>query len=301
MATLDGLIDLLERVGLEGLNRYYGLQKAIVERNDDPEERGRIQVLIPRTQVGVRLEVWLLPIFMGGGPDRGMFWPPEVGDRVWVVFENGNPSKPLAYIGNFYTQSGQLAAVPNEFAYEKQGDTVVGPNRRGFITRIGHRLVFDDTPGSERLELVWHKPAPTDAAVTDRKVSADRSQGDSASLVFTDSGSIEITNASGTKVVLDTTGKAFRVEDENGNSCVLDANGITFTSSKVIKLSAPTVELDAASVSLGKGADSFALRATEFFQAFLTHTHVSAAPGGPTSTPVPPPAATAISTVVKLK
>jgi hypothetical protein len=191
-----------------------------------------------------------------------MFWPAEVGDFVWVFFDNGRANLPIAYMGGWKTLTSGKGKLSSEFSYKTQTGangqkTVVGPDRRGFITRAGHRLVFDDTVGEEAVSLVWHQPDPTDASRTDRSKSADRSKGKSASLLFKKDGTLELKNSQGATILLDSSAGSINVKDSNGNS-----------------------------IALGKGATTPLLKATEFVQTFLTHTHGT--PAGPSTTPLPP-------------
>lgn len=299
MADAGSIQDNLSLRGMEGFGRFYGPYRGVVERNDDPEGRGRIQAPVPHPMGVTRLNVWIDPMFAGSGPDRGEFFPPEVGDTVWVCFLNGDPSRPAVYFGGWYSQPSGAAALPSEFAYQKSGDTVIGPNRRGVITRGGHRLFFDDTSGAESVELVWHQPDPSDPALTDRKKSADRSKGKSSRIRFLADGGVEVVNANGSKVELLATAKAVKVTDENQNQVTMDQNGVTVDSKKALTLkAATTISLEAPSILLGKSADAPLVRGTDlltYLQSLVTflnaHTHLSAAPGSPTTppSPVPPP------------
>ena len=62
----------------------------------------------------------------------GHFFVPELDDRVWVAFENGNPSKPV-WLGIWYPQG----TVP------PQAD-VSPPTTRLIRSHKGHVLIFDD-------------------------------------------------------------------------------------------------------------------------------------------------------------
>jgi len=165
--------------GLEYFNKYYGCYRGKVVRNDDPQNRGRVQAVVPKVGQVTAMNVWIDPAFPAG-PNRGVFWPPEVGDSVRVFFEQGDPSKPTLYIGGWYG----TADVPSEFATNDVGLENRIPERRGFITRGGHRIVFDDTDGEQSLEITWHKPA---SAPDDRSVTPSRT-GETAKLVFEDGG-----------------------------------------------------------------------------------------------------------------
>jgi uncharacterized protein involved in type VI secretion and phage assembly len=71
-----------------GASSASGLYRATVLNNQDPEQRGRIQVLVPAiTGQGSGWAAACQPV--GGGK------PPPVGATVWVMFENGDPTYPV--------------------------------------------------------------------------------------------------------------------------------------------------------------------------------------------------------------
>jgi phage baseplate assembly protein gpV len=77
------------------------------------------------------------------GADRGTYFRPEPGDEVVVGFEMGDLSRPVI-----------LGALWNdEHAPPSQADTDPSNNVRTIVSRAGHEITFDDTPGSGAIEL----------------------------------------------------------------------------------------------------------------------------------------------------
>ena len=77
------------------------------------------------------------------GLSRGTYFLPEVDDQVLVVFEHGFIEKPIV-IGALWSDKQKPP--------EKNAD---GKNNvRVIKSRAGHRLIFDDTSGAERVILV---------------------------------------------------------------------------------------------------------------------------------------------------
>jgi uncharacterized protein involved in type VI secretion and phage assembly len=115
--------------------RFPGLYVARVETVED---LGRIQVSIPS-------------IFEANDPSAfawarpcmpfAHFFVPNVGDLVWVAFENGDPSAPV-WLGIWYPQG----TVPSEA-------DVSPPVKRVIRSTSGHVIVMDDTDGSEALSI----------------------------------------------------------------------------------------------------------------------------------------------------
>ncbi len=289
MSAPKSLAESLQRFGMEDVGRYYGPYKGIVRRVDDPEERGRIQAYVARTMGDTELDEWIDAMSFSSGSDRGSFWPPEVGDVVWVYFDNGATHRPTGYVGGWRSSPGKLGALPSEFAYKSQTSAngqrqVIGPERRGFITRQGHQLIFDDTAGAESLRLAWHQPEAADKSKTDRSVTANRAKGKTSSVLFKSDGSIEVTNANGAQILLDAAGKQVVVKDDNSNVITLDKDGVRIESAGDMTLKGKKLTCDFQEIQLGKGADSALLKAAEFAQTFGTHTHGS--PAGPTTPPI---------------
>jgi uncharacterized protein involved in type VI secretion and phage assembly len=78
-----------------------------------------------------------------GGPTRGTYFLPEVDDQVLVVFEHGYVERPIV-IGALWSAKQKPP--------EKNADGA--NNFRVIKSRAGHRLIFDDTAGAERVILV---------------------------------------------------------------------------------------------------------------------------------------------------
>lgn len=303
---LAQFLAVLETEGLEAAARaYYSVYRALVLRNDDPEERHRIQISCP--SVGhdpeVPVDVWVDPAVDVTGDRMGWFNPPLVGSTVRVEFDNGNPGLPKAYYGGWWTKPAGTSPVPAEFGY------VDGkPQKRGFRSRAGHVLLFDDTPGKEKVRLLWHAIADGDPAVSDPDaVAAAVASGDKIATISFDKDSVQILDANGSRVVLDTKNKAITLQDATGNLVTMSEKGISLIdatsggasvvsldgggninliASKAISLTAPTVNLKAGSIALGDGA-SFKAVVGDILLAWLSaHTH--GPPGSPPAAPPPP-------------
>jgi uncharacterized protein involved in type VI secretion and phage assembly len=87
--------------------RHYGKYRGTVVNNLDPEQRGRIQVMVPDVS-NLMLSSWAMPCFPVGGMQTGFFAVPLIGAGVWVEFEAGNPDYPI-WSGCYF---GTAAEVP---------------------------------------------------------------------------------------------------------------------------------------------------------------------------------------------
>src|SRR5262249_14326356 len=77
----------------------------------------------------------------GAGAGRGCHFFPEVGDEVVVAFEMGNPDLPII-LGGVWNQK----SPPPDQARESTENDV-----RTMVSRVGHEVTFDDSPGGGKL------------------------------------------------------------------------------------------------------------------------------------------------------
>lgn len=124
--------ELLMERGIESLGRFYSIYRGMVMDNNDPNHMNSLQVAIPEIQGGII--VWALPFGQHGGLKTGFkYLAPEIGDTVYIMFEYGNPSKPL------WTYHG--------FGLEQIPEELDDPNKMGIITPNGNLVILDETSG----------------------------------------------------------------------------------------------------------------------------------------------------------
>jgi len=112
---------------------------AVVKKNDDEIGLGRIRVQF-NWQTGDEMTPWIRQITGHASGDRGMYFVPEVGDEVYVDFEQGNPDRPFV-IGTKY--HGNTAP---EF-FDKDN------NLKSIKTRSGHTILMNDKNGEESITI----------------------------------------------------------------------------------------------------------------------------------------------------
>lgn len=142
---------------------------AIVVDNDDPDELGRIQVKFP-TLHQEPISFWIRQISPNAGKERGMYALPEIDDEVLVLFMLGSQDIGVI-IGQFWNgvdvpPKEALSAMPGAGKLYKgkwssddfaEGSTDDADNdRRFWKSRSGHLFAFDDTDGSETVQI-WDK------------------------------------------------------------------------------------------------------------------------------------------------
>ncbi|MES9991928.1 MAG: phage baseplate assembly protein V [Candidatus Thiodiazotropha sp.] len=112
---------------------FYGKYRGTVVNNIDPQQLGRLQVMVPQVLGGSRLS-WAMPCVPYAGPGVGFFMLPPVDARIWVEFEGGDPDYPI-WVGGFWDQSSDIPASP-PLAEKK------------IIKTDTATLSLDDTPGA---------------------------------------------------------------------------------------------------------------------------------------------------------
>lgn len=126
------IIGLIQEQGLESTGRFYSIYTGVVENNDDPLQMHRLQVSIPSVMGGITQ--WALALGWPGGYNCGIkLLTPEVGDLVNVVFEFGNPDKPM-WLYNGWGED----EMPQELAK---------PGVMGIVTPNGNIIILDDDTG----------------------------------------------------------------------------------------------------------------------------------------------------------
>lgn len=86
--------------GLEYFGLYYSVYRGTVSDNKDPDVCGRIKVSVPQVYGETIPDTWAFPRGVGmPGKNNGIYLVPNIGDPVYVTFENGNTRFPLYETG----------------------------------------------------------------------------------------------------------------------------------------------------------------------------------------------------------
>jgi hypothetical protein len=124
----------LPRSGSASQTVYFGKFRGVVADVNDPLNLGRVGVVVPDVY-GSSSAVWALPSFPFAGPNHGLVLLPEVGDNVWVEFEQGDPNYPI-WTGAWFAQSLSAANLAQ---------------KRALFTSQGHEIVVDEEMDEVRL------------------------------------------------------------------------------------------------------------------------------------------------------
>lgn len=139
----NGPLDIISRVGLEGIGLFYSLYHGRVVSHKDVMENNSIMVEIQWPGLihnRKNMVVSALPFNQGGLDGDGIkYLPPEVGDSVLVVFINADPNQAL-YLR--YAWPSRACPPP-----------LMGPQKAGFITPNGNKVVIDEEDNSLTVEF----------------------------------------------------------------------------------------------------------------------------------------------------
>jgi uncharacterized protein involved in type VI secretion and phage assembly len=91
------------------MNKFYGKYRGTVIQNVDPEQRGRIQALVPDVS-GLLPSSWAMPCVPIAGKQSGIYVLPQIGAGVWIEFEQGDPDYPI-WVGGYWGTAAELPVL----------------------------------------------------------------------------------------------------------------------------------------------------------------------------------------------
>lgn len=275
------LKDLMKRVGIgRALGRYYGIYRAQVIDNEDDLSRGRVRLFVPAlghtSDSDVPDSIWALPTGMASGADdrqtHGFQFIPDVGDNVWVMFEDGQTHLPIYFTGWPSSAKGEESTIDK------------GPQAKGFFTKTGHRVELDDETGGV---LIQRANTSTMLSLTgDNEIILSTSSG---SNVYLTEDNVTVFGKDGSH--LSVGGDAVSMVNSSGSYLSIDGADITIgAGGNVVITSGAKISL-VGSTDIGNGpVYEPVVLGTKFQVAWQTHSHVATGPGSPTvpGSTVPP-------------
>jgi phage protein D len=122
-----------------------GVVVALVSQNEDPEKLGRVKLKFPWLDDKYESD-WARLVSLGAGPDSGAVFIPEVNDEVLVAFAHGDMRLPIV-LGSLWNgvDKPRLIDTPG---HDKPLFDNGKVQRRGLVSRKGHRLALLDGDGS---------------------------------------------------------------------------------------------------------------------------------------------------------
>lgn len=180
--------------------RWPGVVPAVVTNNHDPKNWGRVKVKFPWMSEDAESD-WARMAGLGGGPEAGLYFVPDVDDEVLVAFEHGDFSRPYVLGGLWNGKHG----VPPTAAGAGQNER---PLVRTWHSRTGHAITMHDD-ADNKLELI---------TAGGHRLNLDDSN---QKIAITSSGGLTVTlDDSGSKIVVES---AQVVEVKAGTDMTLEA------------------------------------------------------------------------------
>ena len=125
---------------------HRGLVVGIVTDNQDPDKLGRVKVKYPWLAPDQASD-WARVVSIGGGPERGIGFLPEINDEVLVGFEQEDIHHP-------YVLGGLWNGVDKPPPDVTKGISGGKIQKRVIRSRVGHQITLDDTDGGGGIEIV---------------------------------------------------------------------------------------------------------------------------------------------------
>ena len=244
-----------------------GIYRARVENNVDPLHIGRVQIRVPmihRTISSGGTSTDLLPwasycSSIGAGYNYGSFIVPEIGEYVWVLFEDYDPEKPV-YIGSVFGTDSTLEKKYGSDETTGVWSGVVGANevplesqreapshKMVYKSRLGSMMYFDTDEDKNAVAI-------EDANGQKFKISSSEGkvftlmEGEDNVVVKIHDGKVDIGYEGG---------RGIQVIPSNGD-IVLKASGATITLSDSITMQADSVSVKSSSFNVN--ANSIKMR-----------------------------------------
>jgi Rhs element Vgr protein len=212
-----------------GLNPpVHGLQIAVVTQlQDDPRGEDRVQVRLPVVDPAAP-GTWARLATADAGDGRGTVIRPEIGDEVVVGFLHGDPGEPVI-LGALHSSARPAPIAAADDNHEK-----------GWVTRNGMRLVFDDEGVSLRAETPDGRRVVLDdgaGVVVLEDGNGNKVTLDSGGITLKSAGDIAVKAAKdvsieGTKLSL----KANSLEAEGSAAAALKSGGTTEVKGSVVRI-----------------------------------------------------------------
>jgi uncharacterized protein involved in type VI secretion and phage assembly len=236
----------------------FGLVRATVTDNQDPDTLGRVKVRFHWLggTSGQQPSAWARVARAQSHAGAGDWFLPDVGDEVLVGFEFNRVESPVVIASLFNEKKTPPKAELNGDLNEN------GKNNLRFIrTKAGHLLCFDDLEGEESIRL-------QDAQ-------------NNRLLIESAKGRVTLEDSHGNRLCLEDS--SVSLQDKSGNAFEIKGGEISIRSTSSVKIEA------AGKVEIGKGATEALVKGQQFMALFNSHIHPTPrGPSGPPQVPMTP-------------
>ncbi|MCL2698127.1 MAG: phage baseplate assembly protein V [Oscillospiraceae bacterium] len=245
---LEEIFELIDNEYKTNDSKIYGVVTGTVTNNFNPSEPMCVQVKIGSRSPGMNITGWARLVTPFTGKGYGMYYKPDTGDEVLVVFENGEIDKPIV-VGCLYTPS----ALPDM--------KITGPanSLKCIKTKSGHIIEFDETPGETKIEI--STPAKVKIKLDDiaKTVSIEPSNSDTSIKIDGMSGNVNIKGK--TKISVKC-GTGEITLNSAGNKLDLKGDTITIKAAQMLSLEGQQVKLKGATTAAVEAGSTLDLKSS---------------------------------------
>src|SRR5579863_8619804 len=117
--------------------QFLGKYRGSVLNNVDPEQIGRLQVVVPDVSA-LGVTTWAMPSLPVGGLQTAVLSLPMIGSGVWVEFEQGDIDYPI-WVGTFWGSAAEVPPIAHTVPPGVPGIVIQTPLQNG--------IVISDVPG----------------------------------------------------------------------------------------------------------------------------------------------------------
>lgn len=213
----------------------------------------RVEVEIPIGGAGKTVIVWAKFMSPAAGKEWGMYYKPEVGDKVIISFHNGNIKKPFI-LGCVYEMNAKMI---NECCESLN-------SKKKIKTKGGGEISFENKDNNETITITTKKKSKIVINDTEDTISIVGSNGKNLMKINSKSGKIEVTAennlslaAGDTKIKLQKSGNV-DIECKNFNiknkaNIKMDANKVQLEGVQVNVKAAAGMKLESSAILEAKG------------------------------------------------
>jgi hypothetical protein len=269
------------------INKY----RATVTNLDDPDKEGKFKITCPELILNNDEELiyWVQPELQ-----HGWFTVPYIGQQIIVEIDKQDEDETESGIQNFVMAmiikwKGEVPFTDKEYENPYVIDDKFKTNyknRRGYITKKGHCIIFDDTDNDESISITWKNKKSQESSILFDKtgsIIAEDVKGNTVALNSTND-TISVKHHTGPEVKL-SAGKididAATVKSDGtakntmNSSALTEVTGlnVTIAATAALNISGATIVLDAELVMLKPTAISAIIKSPAFIALFDSHIH----------------------------
>lgn len=212
-------------------NVLSGFVTGIVKEIYDEKYPGMIKAEISMTDGTLNVTDWMRVIVPYAGAKKGMYFLPDVGDEVAIIFERGDIERPYV-IGCLWNQ---VDTIPENTVTEKN-------SIKKIKTKGGHEIIFDDTEDKGKIDIITSKKSKISMDDENNCITITAKGDDGDNIIKIDSKNGNINLNAKKKIILDADGTKITI-DNDGQKIALEANNINLEGNNIkIKGQSVTIE-----------------------------------------------------------